>query len=98
MRKMRRSVSQHHWLGLLICVVFGATTPGSASAAISLHNASLSVSVNPQDGSYEIRAETLHSPVLRAQIGAQVDHHWIQSSLYPHHEETQSSFQDALGS
>ncbi|MHB8655655.1 MAG: PKD domain-containing protein [Terriglobia bacterium] len=98
MKKIRRSVSQHHWLGLLICIVFGAMTPGSASAAISLHNASLSVSVNPKDGSYEIRAETLDSPVLRAQIGAQVDHHWIQSSLYPHHEGTQSSFQDALGS
>jgi hypothetical protein len=52
----------------------------------------------PQNGSYEIRAAALKAPVLESGVGAEVDHQWVQSSKYPHHQEAESTFKDELGS
>ena len=84
-------------LGLFLCLLIGCVFPATSQAAVSLHNSQLSVAVNPQDGSYEILASGLKAPVFKASVGAEVNHKWLLSSAYPHHEEAQSSFRDALG-
>lgn len=71
---------------------------GTARAAVSLHNSNLTVSINPQNGSYSIQSASLQAPVLESGVGAEINHHWVRSSDYPHHSAVQSSFQDALGS
>ncbi|HEV2351396.1 MAG TPA: PKD domain-containing protein [Terriglobia bacterium] len=80
-------------LFLIVSFAFAATS----QASISLHNPHLTVAINPQGETYEIRAAGLEPPVLQSQVGAEVNHHWLRSSDYPHHEEAESSFQDALG-
>jgi alpha-galactosidase len=83
-------------LFLFLCVVFAV--PDSASAAASLHNSQLTVTINPQGGAYAIRANHLQNPVLEAGVGAEINHRWVRSGDYPHHQAAQSTFQDALGS
>lgn len=82
---------------LLMVLIAGLALPLAVRAAVSLHNASLSVAVDPQDGSYEISANNLKTPVLKSGVGAEVDRHWLRSSDYPHHEEAVAPFEDALG-
>jgi alpha-galactosidase len=67
--------------------------PGSAQ---QLANDELSLTVNAQEGSYEL---SLHDgqPVLRSGVAAQVDHQWIHSRDYPRHEASESTFEDDLG-
>jgi alpha-galactosidase len=81
----------------MLCVTAGFAFPAASPAAVPLHNAHISVTFNPQNGSYEIRAAGQEAPVLESDIGAEVNHHWLRSSDYPHHKEAQSSFQDELG-
>jgi alpha-galactosidase len=70
-------------------------------SAQQLTNDELSVTVNAQDGSYQL---SLHDgrhdgqPVLRSGVAAQVDHQWLRSNEYPRHQASESSFQDDLGS
>jgi alpha-galactosidase len=71
--------------------------PATPCAAASLHNSRLSVAFSPQDGSYEIRADSLQAPILKSGVGAEVNHQWLRSSDYPRHEEAQSAFHDELG-
>ena len=69
--------------------------------AQQLTNDQLSVTVNAQEGSYQL---SLHDgqhdgqPVLKSQVAAQVDHRWLRSSDYPRHQASELSFQDDLGS
>ena len=86
----------HSWLGLFLFFIVAFAIPGSA-AAVSLHNSHLTVTVSPQNGSYSIRANSLQAPVVEAGVGAEVNHRWLRSADYPHHEAVQSSFQDSLG-
>lgn len=69
-----------------------------ASVAASLHNSQLTVIVNQQNGSYEIKAAGLPAPVLVAGVGAEINHRWVRSGDYPHHQAIDSRFQDGLGS
>ena len=64
----------------------------------SVRNQWLSVTAHSVDGSYEISAKDASRPVIRALVAAQIDHAWIKSSDFPHHEIAQSKFNDALGS
>lgn len=64
----------------------------------SIRNQWLSVTAHSADGSYEISSKDASSPVIRAAVAAEIDHAWIKSSDFPHHEITQSKFSDALGS
>jgi hypothetical protein len=65
-------------------------------AAQQLTNDKLSLTVNAQEGSYQL---SVHGgqPVLRARVGAQVDHRWLRSSDYPRHQASESTFHDELG-
>jgi len=62
-----------------------------------LQNRWLTVSVRPQDGSFELRAEGLREPVLTARVGAEVNHKWLRSTDYPNHQVSASVFQSPLG-
>jgi alpha-galactosidase len=83
-------------LALTICFVL--VQPDILVAGdVSFHNRQLSVTVRSQDGSYEIREAGAARPVIRAIVGAEINHHWVKSTNYPKHEITQSRYEDALG-
>jgi alpha-galactosidase len=65
---------------------------------VSIHNQQMSVTVRSQDGSYEIRREGEDRPVIRAVVGAEIDHEWVRSANYREHVASQSAFHDELGS
>ncbi len=81
-------------LGAAFCVFLA---PQAFASDADLSSASLSVTIAPTDGSYAIAAKGATSPVLRAVVGAEVDHRWIKSSEYPKHTITSSDFEDTLG-
>jgi alpha-galactosidase len=64
--------------------------------AQQLTNGSLSVTVNSNDGSYQVGP--VGSPsTLQANTGALVDHTWLRAGSYPLHSVSESPFSDALG-
>ena len=78
-----------------------AITAGTLLVAVpcvaqQLRNDQLSLTVNAQEGSYQL---SLHDgqPVLRSRVAAQVDHQWLRSSDYPRHQAAESTFEDDLG-
>jgi len=87
-------VSNSFVLGMVLCTCLAQP---AYAANTELKTADLTVTINPADGSYAIAAKGAASPVLRAVVGAEVDHHWIKSSEYPKHAITTSSFEDTLG-
>jgi hypothetical protein len=78
-------------------VVTPFLTPFASAAEIALSNAELLIRISSADGSYTIGMKGATSPVLRARIAAEVDHHWVHSTDYPKHEIGESSFEDSLG-
>jgi alpha-galactosidase len=79
-------------------IIAGTLIIALPCAAQQLTNDELSLTVNAQDGSYQL---AMHDgqPVLNAHIGAQVDQQWLHSSDYPrHHASESTSFNDELGS
>jgi alpha-galactosidase len=82
---------------LLCAVVTLFLAPFIYGAEMELTNAELLVRISSVDGSYTIVIKGTASPVLRARIAAEVDHHWINSTDYPKHEVSESWFEDALG-
>lgn len=81
----------------LAVLILCSTLTAWAQAGPTLQNKQLSVHVRPQDGAYEIFSRGLDHPVLISRVGAQIDHKWIRSSDYPHHETSEAPFQDTLG-
>lgn len=70
---------------------------GVPCPAQQLTNGTLSVTVNQQDGSYQLGS--ISSPsVLQANVGALVDHTWLHAASYPSHSVSESPFSDELGS
>jgi alpha-galactosidase len=79
-----------------------AVTAGTLMVALQcvaqqLMNNELSLTVNAQEGSYQLSLHDGQS-VLRSRVAAQVDHRWLRSSDYPRHQASEFSFQDDLGS
>ncbi len=79
-----------------------AVTAGILMAALpcvaqQLTNDQLSLTVNAQEGSYQL---SLHDgqAVLKSRVAAEVDHQWLRSSDYPRRQASEGSFQDDLGS
>ncbi|PYX53969.1 MAG: melibiase, partial [Acidobacteria bacterium] len=64
--------------------------------AQQLTNDELSLTVNAQEGSYQLSLQD-SQPVLRSRVAAQVDHQWLRSSDYPRHQASESTFEDDLG-
>ena len=78
-------------LALALCAVFVQAN----AAETDLRNEGLRVHISA-DGSYAIAAGN-GSPIIRAGIAAEVDHHWIRSAEYPKHDIAESDFDDTLG-
>ena len=80
---------------LISTVLFSSSAHGQNVAP--LQNRWLTVSVRPSDGSFELRGAGLKDAILTARVGAEVNHQWIQSTGYPKHQTSASTFHDALG-
>jgi hypothetical protein len=94
----------HQWvsrrkreIAWIACLVLGTGLPAAAQPGVSLHNSVLSVTVQPAEGVYEIHSGSLKEAVLIAQVGAEIDHHWVRSGGYAQHHVMESAFTDALG-
>jgi len=88
--RRRRRVSR-----VELWIIGGLLMPLS-SAAQQLTNDQLSLSVNLRAGSYQLAVHD-GQPVLRARVGAQIEHQWLRSSDYPRCQAAQSTFRDGLG-
>ena len=69
----------------------------SPTAAQQLTSDTLSLAVNPQDGSYQLSLRD-GQPVFASRVAAEVNHLWLHSTDYPSHQVSESSFTDELGS
>jgi alpha-galactosidase len=90
------------WIGKLggnlgCAIVIGALSLAAPCAAQQLANDRLSLTVNAQEGSYQLAVRG-GQPVFTSRVAARVDHQWLRSSEYPHHQASESTFNDELGS
>jgi alpha-galactosidase len=87
-------------LRIFAMLAAAVATSGSLARAEDvsrLQNHSLTVSVWPKDGSFELRADGLSEPVMTARVGAEINHKWIFSTDYPGHRINASAFETPLG-
>ena len=89
-------------LVVLRCSILGAIIAALMLGAVlcsaqQLTNGTLSVTVNGQDGSYQL-GPIGSQPVLHSSVGALVGHTWLRPGSYPSHSVSESPFSDALGS
>ena len=85
----------------LLCKVESAIVAGTVIVAVpcaaqQLTNDKLSLTVNAQDGSYQMAVRG-DQPVFASRVAAQVNHQWLRSSEYPRHQSSESTFTDELG-
>jgi alpha-galactosidase len=78
-------------------VITGALLVTVPCAAQQLTNDNLSLTVEAQDGSYQLAVRG-GQPMFTSRVGAEVNHQWLRSSEYPHHNASESAFTDELGS
>ena len=83
--------------GVGLAVIVGTLMIALPCVAQQLTNDALSLTVNAQEGSYQL---SLHDgqPVLKSGVAAEVDHRWLRSSDYPRRQASETSFQTDLGS
>jgi alpha-galactosidase len=81
----------------LVALILAGLIFSSPCAAQQLANDSLSVSVHAESGSYSLSLPD-GRPIFTSRVAAEVDHHWVRSTDYPHQEASESPFKDALGS
>ena len=79
---------------ILLAVNLLASAP---SAAQTLTNDKLSLTVNAADGSFQFSMAE-GQRVFTSRVAAQVNHVWLRSTDYPRHQVTESTFSDDLGS
>ena len=82
---------------MLCAGVAPSLAPLAYSADRELKNDALLVRITSVDGSYTITRKGASSPVVRAGVAIEVDHHWIKSADYPKREMADSDFEDTLG-
>src|SRR3984957_7142391 len=84
--------------GMMVATLVAITLILSAVLCSAQHltSGTLSVTVRPQDGSYEF-GPIGSQPTLQSSIGALVDHKWLNSGIHPPHSVSESQFTDALG-
>ena len=80
---------------LLLAAVQGLCA--SAPAIAKIENAQLVVEASKQSGIYTIRSATNPRVAITAGVAAQVNHRWLSSSSYPHHNAQESPFSDEFG-
>src|SRR5208283_2570010 len=82
--------------GVGIVMIVGGLIVGAPCAAQQLTNEKLSLSVDAQDGSYQLAVRGGQA-VLTSRVAAEIDHQWLRSSDYPRHQVSESTFSDELG-
>jgi alpha-galactosidase len=83
--------------GLGAVIITGVLIATEPCAAQQLMNDKLSLAVDAQAGSYQLSLPG-GQPVLTSRVAAQIDHQWLRSSEFPHHQASESTFADDLGS
>jgi len=78
-------------------MITGTLIVSTPSAAQQLMNDKLSLTVNAQDGSYQLAVRD-GQPVFASRVAAQINHQWLRSNDYPRHQVSESTFTDELGS
>jgi alpha-galactosidase len=78
-------------------IITGALIVAAPCAAQQLTNDKLSLTVNAQDGSYQLAVRG-GQPMFTSRVATQVNHRWLRSSEYPRHQASESTFTDELGS
>ena len=81
----------------LAALLFGAVLCPAQQSPQQLTNGTLSVTVDGQNGSYQLGPIGGQS-VLQTGVSALVNHAWLHSGSYPSHSVAESPFSDALGS
>jgi alpha-galactosidase len=66
-------------------------------AGQQLTNDELSLTVNSQAGSYQLSGRS-GQRVFTSRVAAKVNQEWLRSTAYPHHQASESTFNDELGS
>jgi alpha-galactosidase len=79
-----------------IAIIAGMLMVPAPGAAQQLTNDKLSVTVNAQDGTYQL-ATRGGQPIFTSRVAAQVNHEWLRSNDYPRHQALESTFTDELG-
>ena len=93
-RRVASSVARSFtFLAFALCIFLSY----ARAADTELRNEALRVRISSADGSYAIYSANSTAPVLRAGVGAEVDHRWIKAAEYPKHEIVDSDFDDSLG-
>ena len=72
------------------------SSPAGALASGKIENAQLAVEINRQGDTYTLRSKENLRVAITARVAAQVNHRWISSDSYPHHEVKETSFADDL--
>ena len=78
-------------------IITGVLIVAAPCAAQQLKNDKLSLTVNAQEGSYQLALRG-GQPMFTSHVAAQVDHQWLRSSEYPRNQASESAFTDTLGS
>jgi len=78
--------------------LFGQSATRHQGSPESYEGKTIGISVNSKDGTYTIFDPASQKPILNSRVAAEVDHHWLRSTDYPHHTSTHQSVSDELGS
>jgi hypothetical protein len=81
---------------MVTAIIPGALIVALPCVAQQLKNDKLSLTVDAQAGSYQLRLRD-GQPIFTSRVAAQVNQQWLRSSDYPHHEASRSTFTDELG-
>jgi hypothetical protein len=85
------------WAGLVAVLIVSLNPFANAAQEFCINNQQLVVTVNKQDGAYDIRANKMEQAAVRSGVAAHINHHWISSKEYPTRRITTSDFEDVLG-
>jgi alpha-galactosidase len=83
--------------GIGFAMMTGALIVATPAASQQLTNDKLSLTVNEQDGFYELAVRD-GQPIFASRVAVQINHEWLHSNDYPRHRVSESSFTDELGS
>jgi alpha-galactosidase len=83
--------------GMGFAMMAGTLLVSAPARSQQLTNDKLTLTVNAQDGSYELVVRD-GQPIFVSRVAAQINHEWLRSNDYPRHHVSESSFTDELGS
>lgn len=79
-----------------VSIITGPLITGVPCAAQQLMNDKLTLTLDAQAGSYQLSLRG-GQPIFTSRVAAQVNHQWLRSNEYPHHQASGSTFTDGLG-